>query len=205
MSGQGFAGWHDVEIFAIPSRRWSEVYGLVTSWWEQMEPSRLLLFLFLLAFTKYWKAVVRGSAHGEAHIWCIARSELLVFVGMALVVAVHDGIVPSKTADPRVLFSACAVLTSLLSRISSHLENFKLFKLICGTSFDGVLLYLSVGRLQEVDLSIIDLEDCFSPYRWNYAEVVNLPDGLVPERQCSADGRFVYHNYRSTAIKISYR
>lgn len=133
-------------------------------------------------------------------MYCDER--VLGFYGMAFVAAVQDGISLSRAADPCVLSSAYGVLTLPLSSLGSRLDDFGFFEVNLDNSFDPVFIYLSYGRAQEVDRSVVDLVDPLFPYCWNSAKVVDLPDKLVHEYKCTADGPFVHHNRRLPAFTI---
>lgn len=68
-----------------------------------MEPSRLVVVLSSSVFAKYSHFVLRFPFSDEAHVWSLAMSEALVFVGMAVLVAAQDGLAMSKTSDMRVI------------------------------------------------------------------------------------------------------
>lgn len=64
--------------------------------------------------------------------------ELIVSVGIAFVVTVHDGISLSKKFDPIFLFSAICVLNPVSLRLCSRVEDYGLLQVINDASFDPV-------------------------------------------------------------------
>lgn len=64
-----------------------------------------------------------GFKYDHVHIWRIAMTELIVFMGMAFVIAARDYIALSNIADMRFLFSPPGVLTHHFSSQSSPVKN----------------------------------------------------------------------------------
>lgn len=188
----------------MPCRR-AEVSVPVPNWWGKMEPRYILVVPSPSVLANHSKVVLRGSGGDHTHIWRMVMSGFWVFVGTVFVVVARDDIAQLKKSDPGVLSLACGVLTSLPSRLCSRLEDVGFFAAICGTSFHPLLLYPAFCRSQEVDWSVIGFENPFLHFRWNSAEVLELPDELVHGPKHTADVCFRHHHCRLPTIQVSHR
>lgn len=114
-----FAGWHQVEIWALSRRLRNEHYVAVPAWWDDYEPSRIInapspaVFSYLSNFivTPRQQTIdgvgqdsetVRHFNDGvHKTIMAIALSEFVVSAFIRFLIAASEGVTNSKCLDPR--------------------------------------------------------------------------------------------------------
>lgn len=130
-----FADWHNLGTFITPPCRWSEVCFPVQRWSVEMDPSGDFVAPAPVIFANYSKVALLGLTYDQAHSWRIVLSYCLVSVGMAFVLAAHDGITLSKRVDLRGLCLACSLLIFFLSEMCHRLKHSGFFKVIWAPIF----------------------------------------------------------------------
>lgn len=125
----------NVEILAISSRRWSELYSIFNLLGDG-QPKRLLVIRYLSDFAYYLNFVLHVFIDDQAHIWRIAIEHSLF--GNSAFLAARDGIALVKMADPCILSSACVMFVPLPSSLYNRSSDFCLFEIIIGTIFHPV-------------------------------------------------------------------
>lgn len=100
-------GQHKVELFVLPPRDHPSKYAPVPRWSVASGPGSLFFVPSLSVFTYYSGLMLRASKADKGKSWRISVTEVLMF-WCDIVVAAHEAVLISKSADPRMVEEACA-------------------------------------------------------------------------------------------------
>lgn len=135
-----FAGWHNIDLFAVPLQL-QEMVFMNVNWWRDWEPSCLLVVPTLQVFTNYLNIDMLSSTSDCYHIWRIANTELLFFLRISSGSIARDNVVLSKTAHSGTISTRYRMLTSFKGYLISLLKEFCFYEIVLDTIFDPLLAY----------------------------------------------------------------
>lgn len=171
-------GSHNVEVFGLPRRLRPDFCVSAPDWWEVTEPSRVLLVPTRTIFA-YYTNLIRGKYPVGNLVWRIATNEVAVTSLVAFLATMRDGVLATRTLDPRMVSSSFGVLVPLPVEFRRIIESLGFFRVVAETGYSTRAEYILYQQSIKVYRLVVDLLEPFFLYGFASGKVYALPAEMV--------------------------
>lgn len=195
-----FLSWHKVEVFALLSYKFGDLYVCGPAW----GPPHELCWCFSLPsppIFPYYSAIILEYKAWTSIFFHFVVIKYGVLAARSFLTVTCEGVIAYHWADYCLLLSSIGVLVSLSARLQSLIHYCKVCHLIVVSAFDYTPSNRTIRRSREVDWRPCDTADCLFSYMFDLGFFQDSLTGVAESgKQNSNDGFVTVHSLSTRVV-----